>query len=206
MEVFCLLQEDLRNSLAIVHQFNAGAVVLWGSANDTNSREKCSTLKQYLNSVLGPTIKELSTGTPNSLILSSDPDILLWYQCSWVKENGRWSYKTDVRRQWTSICNSCALYTTLKLKCQYCFTVHIYSRCILCMDGHLGQQSQQWISYTYCKQAASPNTGALWHVVSVIHKVLFFTSLLFQCFQKYRVHVQWTMLCLSHKNFFQYPV
>jgi Hyaluronidase. len=77
MEVFCLLQEDLRNSLAIVHQFNAGAVVLWGSANDTNSREKCSTLKQYLNSVLGPTIKELSTGTPNSLILSSDPDILL---------------------------------------------------------------------------------------------------------------------------------
>lgn len=77
MEVFCLLQEDLRNSLAIVHQYNAGAVILWGSANDTNSRERCNSLEQYLNSVLGPTIKELSTGTPNSLSLSSDPDTLL---------------------------------------------------------------------------------------------------------------------------------
>jgi hypothetical protein len=77
MEVFCLLQEDLRNSLTIVHQYNAGAVVLWGSANDTNSRKRCTALKQYLNSVLGPTIKELSTGTPDSLILSSDPDALL---------------------------------------------------------------------------------------------------------------------------------
>jgi hypothetical protein len=145
---FCLLQEDLRNSLAIVHQYNAGTVILWGSANDTNSQKRCSSLQQYLNSVLGPTIKELSTGTPNSLNSSSDPDTLLWYQCSWVKEKGSRSYKTHVHKQWTSICNSRALYC-IKLKCQYCFTVHIniYSRCILCMDGHLGLQSQWCISY-----------------------------------------------------------
>jgi hyaluronoglucosaminidase len=73
----CLLQEDLGNSLAIVHEYNAGAVVLWGSSNDTNSRERCIALKHYLNSVLGPSIKELSTGNPNSLNLSSDADTLL---------------------------------------------------------------------------------------------------------------------------------
>ena len=132
MEVFCLLQEDLRNSLAIVHQYNAGAVILWGSANDTNSRERCNSLEQYLNSVLGPTIKELSTGTPNSLSLSSDPDTLLWYQCSCVKE------KTEVGHiklmftgsgppHATRVC-----YTTLKLKCQYCFIVHIYIVDVYC--------------------------------------------------------------------------
>ena len=131
MEVFCLLQEDLRNSLAIVHQYNAGAVILWGSANDTNSRERCRSLEQYLNSVLGPTIKELSTGTPNSLSLSSDPETLLWYQCRWVKENGSWSYKTDVHRQWTSTCNLCALYR-IKIEgpvlfhCPYIYIVDVY--------------------------------------------------------------------------------
>jgi len=71
-----LSQEDLRNSLAIVHQYN-GAVILWGSSNDTNSKEKCSALKHYLNTVLGPAIKELSTGNPNSFDLPSDPDTLL---------------------------------------------------------------------------------------------------------------------------------
>jgi len=51
--------------------------VIWGSANDTNSQEKCSALQHYLNSVLGPTIKELSTtydeGTTEVLVLSPDP-------------------------------------------------------------------------------------------------------------------------------------
>lgn len=72
----CLSQEDLRNTLDIVHQFRAGCVVLWGSSNDTNSREKCIALQHYLRSVLGPTIKELSTirdeGTPEVIVLTPD--------------------------------------------------------------------------------------------------------------------------------------
>jgi hypothetical protein len=67
----------LQNTVAIVQQFHAGGIVIWGSANDTNSQEKCSALQHYLNSVLGPTIKELSTtydeGTTEVLVLSPDP-------------------------------------------------------------------------------------------------------------------------------------
>jgi hypothetical protein len=68
----------LRNSLAIVHQFHAGGIVLWGSANDTNSWEKCSALEHYLKSVLGPTIKELSSahdeGSPEVLAVAPDAE------------------------------------------------------------------------------------------------------------------------------------
>jgi hyaluronoglucosaminidase len=64
MYVFCVHQEDLRNTLAIVREFYAGGIVIWGSSNDTNSRQKCSTLENYLDTVLGPMIMDLSTGMP----------------------------------------------------------------------------------------------------------------------------------------------
>lgn len=52
--------------------------MLWGSANDTNSWEKCSALEHYLKSVLGPTIKELSSahdeGSPEVLAVAPDAE------------------------------------------------------------------------------------------------------------------------------------
>ncbi|PNF39592.1 Hyaluronidase [Cryptotermes secundus] len=68
-----LTQEDLRNSLAVVNEFHAGGAVLWGSSNDTNSQQKCSALEHYLNTVLGPTIMELSARIPEVLFLGPDP-------------------------------------------------------------------------------------------------------------------------------------
>jgi hypothetical protein len=71
--MFCLPQEDLRNSLAVVHEFHAGSAIIWGSSNDTNSQQKCSALEHYLNTVLGPTIMELSARIPEVLVLGPDP-------------------------------------------------------------------------------------------------------------------------------------
>jgi hypothetical protein len=58
--VFCVPQEDLRNTLVVVHEFHGRGAVIWGSSNDTNSRQKCGALEHYLKTVLGPTIMELS--------------------------------------------------------------------------------------------------------------------------------------------------
>jgi hypothetical protein len=68
MYVFCVHQEDLRNTLAVVREFHAGSAVIWGSSKDTNSQQKCIALEHYLETVLGPTIMDLSAGMPEAQI------------------------------------------------------------------------------------------------------------------------------------------
>ncbi|XP_069675907.1 hyaluronidase-like isoform X2 [Periplaneta americana] len=68
-----LSEEDIHNSLAVARRFKAGGVVIWGSANDTNSRERCKDLEKYVNTVLGPTVKKLSS-TPGRSLVMSDPE------------------------------------------------------------------------------------------------------------------------------------
>lgn len=67
-----LPQEDLRISLGVVREFHAGGAIIWGSSNDTNSQQKCKALEHYVNTVLGPTIAELSTEIPEVFLLGSD--------------------------------------------------------------------------------------------------------------------------------------
>ncbi|XP_017783797.1 PREDICTED: hyaluronidase A-like [Nicrophorus vespilloides] len=48
--------EDLRNSFIVLKSFNIDGVIIWGSSNDVNSKEKCQRLYNYIEKVLGPTI------------------------------------------------------------------------------------------------------------------------------------------------------
>ena len=55
-----LSELDLSNSLRVAQHKGAG-VVIWGSANDTNSRDKCLALEKYVDEVLGPTVLRVRT-------------------------------------------------------------------------------------------------------------------------------------------------
>nr|CAD7603403.1 unnamed protein product [Timema genevievae] len=51
---------DLFNSLAITRKFRRGGAIIWGSANDVDTKEKCEELEKYLENILGPIVKYVS--------------------------------------------------------------------------------------------------------------------------------------------------
>ncbi|XP_069674975.1 hyaluronidase A-like [Periplaneta americana] len=56
-------EEDIRNVLSVARRSLIDGVIIWGSFNDVESSEKCKDLEKYVNTVLGPMIKNL-TSTP----------------------------------------------------------------------------------------------------------------------------------------------
>ncbi|XP_050423559.1 hyaluronidase-like [Adelges cooleyi] len=48
---------DLLNSLTIPKRNGATGIIIWGASNDVNNEKKCKSLLNYLNGVLGPTLK-----------------------------------------------------------------------------------------------------------------------------------------------------
>ncbi|XP_063219766.1 hyaluronidase-like [Bacillus rossius redtenbacheri] len=54
-----LSQVDLFNSLALSKSMGRGGAVIWGSAKDVNTREKCESLAHYVEQVLGPTVRHV---------------------------------------------------------------------------------------------------------------------------------------------------
>ncbi|KAJ9592470.1 hypothetical protein L9F63_015886, partial [Diploptera punctata] len=64
-----LSRVDLANTLRVARQQQSG-VVIWGSANDTNSRERCLALEKYVDEVLGPTVLQLAALTEDCIPIS----------------------------------------------------------------------------------------------------------------------------------------
>ncbi|XP_022190087.1 hyaluronidase B isoform X2 [Nilaparvata lugens] len=52
-----LSREDLINSLEIPKKKGSNGVIIWGATNDVNTKEKCLALLDYVDRILGPTVK-----------------------------------------------------------------------------------------------------------------------------------------------------
>lgn len=56
--MFCL-QDDLKSSLQIPKREGADGVVIWGASNDLNTKEKCLSVQDYVNRILGPMVQKV---------------------------------------------------------------------------------------------------------------------------------------------------
>ncbi|XP_066995025.2 hyaluronidase B [Anabrus simplex] len=61
-----LSHEDIFNSINIPKQLQLNGVMIWGSSNDLNTKEKCQNLQKYVDTVLGPVVRNV-TGTNNNI-------------------------------------------------------------------------------------------------------------------------------------------
>nr|CAD7193756.1 unnamed protein product [Timema douglasi] len=67
-----LSKVDLFNSLAITRKFRRGGAIIWGSANDVDTKEKCEELEKYLDNILGPIVKYVSEKPDKDLFTNSN--------------------------------------------------------------------------------------------------------------------------------------
>ncbi|XP_057663715.1 hyaluronidase B-like isoform X3 [Diorhabda carinulata] len=54
-----LSKEDLLNLFTVISKSNIDGVVIWGSSNDVNTKQKCLELHQYIDDVLGPILSHI---------------------------------------------------------------------------------------------------------------------------------------------------
>ncbi|XP_069689199.1 hyaluronidase Tab y 2.0101-like [Periplaneta americana] len=50
--------DDLSNGFKTMRDYGASGVILWGSSNDLNTTDKCKSFNEFLNSHLGPILKD----------------------------------------------------------------------------------------------------------------------------------------------------
>lgn len=55
------LQEDILNSFRVMVKNGADGHIIWGSSQDFDSQQKCTKFKSYLNDILGPAVKEITS-------------------------------------------------------------------------------------------------------------------------------------------------
>ncbi|CAB3380630.1 Hypothetical predicted protein [Cloeon dipterum] len=58
-----LTEEDVYNSIGGPRTLGLKGVVLWGSAKDVNSKEKCLKLQKYVEQTLGPAVQHIRTAS-----------------------------------------------------------------------------------------------------------------------------------------------
>ncbi|KAH0547170.1 hyaluronidase-like isoform X2 [Cotesia glomerata] len=56
-----LSKEDIFNSFKVMIKNNADGHIIWGSSQDFDSQQKCAKFKSYLNDILGPAVKEITS-------------------------------------------------------------------------------------------------------------------------------------------------
>lgn len=49
-------QADLEATLRKISELGADGLIIWGSSNDINTKEKCLRFREYLNNDLGPIV------------------------------------------------------------------------------------------------------------------------------------------------------
>lgn len=54
-----LSKEDLLNIFTIIAKANIDGLVIWGSSNDVNTKQKCLELHQYIDDILGPLLSHI---------------------------------------------------------------------------------------------------------------------------------------------------
>lgn len=55
------LQDDLYNAIDLMKKSDMDGVIIWGSSGDVNTKENCLALQNYVDEVLGPVVKDIST-------------------------------------------------------------------------------------------------------------------------------------------------
>ncbi|XP_012263256.2 hyaluronidase-like isoform X1 [Athalia rosae] len=57
-----LTSEDLSNGFRLIKSIGGDGIVIWGSSNDFNTKQKCQEFRDYLSETLGPTAWKLLVG------------------------------------------------------------------------------------------------------------------------------------------------
>lgn len=49
------------NAIDLMKKSGMNGVIIWGSSDDVNNKENCLALQNYVEEVLGPVVKEISS-------------------------------------------------------------------------------------------------------------------------------------------------
>ncbi|XP_075238495.1 hyaluronidase-like [Lycorma delicatula] len=70
-----LSRDDLMNSFEIPRRNGAVGAIIWGATNDVNSKEKCGAVYDYLQRILGPTVRLIKKKLRSLSSFSEENDI-----------------------------------------------------------------------------------------------------------------------------------